>query len=280
MNCKTVLAALASAALALAASASAAPSEISVDLKLDEIDYVVGEKVRGVIDIKNTAPEKVSVGYVNSKDRLIVEVYRASDMSQLDRVGSRPFVAPFRVDSNEGQKLEVLLANHYSLVEPRRYLARPVLIHGGMRYEGQYRAFDVVPGMKIAGALQMFANRTGLSREFSLVHWSRKGHEHIFLAAQDHGGGDRRWVTSDLGALMRITRPTISILSGGEVIVLHRTGPDHFIRSEFWSMPDALEFYTRELVQDPETAGQNRVQAMYEKAGGVKPVDRPWWKFW
>ena len=279
MTNRKIRAALACAALALAAAAES-PSEISVDLRLDEIDYVAGEKVRGVIDVKNTAPEKVSVGYSNSKDRLIVEIFRASDMSELERVADRPFVAPFRVDSNEGQKLEVLLANHYALTEPRRYLARPVLIHGGMRYEGQYRAFDIVPGIKITGALQMFANREGLSREFSLLHWTRKGHEHIFLAATDHGGADRMWVTSDLGALMRITRPTVSILPNGEVIVLHRTGPDHFIRSEFWSLPDALEFHTRELIQDPETAGQSRVKEMYNKAGGVKPVDRPWWKFW
>ena len=279
MKNTTCLAALACAALAWAAVAES-PSEISVDLKLDEIDYVAGERVRGVIDIKNTAPEKVSVGFSNSKDLLIVEVYRASDMSQLARIAERPFVAPFRVDANEGQKLEVLLANHFALSEPRRYLARPVLIHGGLRYEGQYRAFDIVPGIKITGALQMFANREGLSREFSLVHWTRKGHEHIFLTAVDHGGDDRPWLTYDLGALMRITRPTVSILPGGEVVVLHRTGPDHFIRSEFWSLPDALEFHTRELIQDPETAGQNRVQEMYNKAGGVKPVERPWWKFW
>ena len=38
------------------------PSEISVDLKLDEIDYVSGERIRGVVDVKNMSPYKVSVG--------------------------------------------------------------------------------------------------------------------------------------------------------------------------------------------------------------------------
>ena len=268
-------------ALALGLAALAAPtSEISVDLKLDEIDYVSGERLRGVVDVKNMSPEKVSVGYSNSKDRLFIEVYRSSDMSQLERVRERPFVAPFRVDANEGQKLEIFLADHYALREPSRYLARPVLVHGGARYEGQYRAFDIVPGMQTAGARQMFANRPGLSREFELVRWSRKGREHLFLTAKDTGSGDRKWMTTDVGPMMKITKPTISILNGGEVIVIHRTGPDHFIRSEFWSMPDALEFRTRELVQDPATAGQNRVQDMYKESGGVKPVARPWWKFW
>ena len=35
-----------------------------------------------------------------------------------------------------------------------------------------------------------------------------------------------------------------------------------------------------ERVQDPETAGQAKVQELYDSAGGVKPIDRPWWKFW
>ena len=256
------------------------PSEISVDLKLDEIDYVSGERIRGVVDVKNMSPYKISVGYSDSPDRLFVEVFRSSDMSQLERTSARPFVAPFRVESNEGQKLEVFLGDRYPLREESRYLARPVLVHRGVRYEGQYRAFDVVPGLRIAGALQQFANREGLSRTFALVHWPRKGREHLFLAAQDEGANARKWVTTDVGPMMKITKPTVSILPSGEVIVLHRGGPESFIRSEFWSLPDALEFRTRELVQDPETAGQNRVQEMYKRQGGVKAADRPWWKFW
>lgn len=256
------------------------PSEISVDLKLDNLDYVAGERIRGVVDVKNMSPYRVSVGYSNSVDRLFVEVYRSSDMMQLERSTQRPFVAPFRVDSNEGQKLEVFLGDRYPLREERRYLARPVLVHRGVRYEGQYRAFDVVPGLRIGGALQQFANREGLSRVFSLVHWPRKGREHIFLTAVDEGISTRKWATTDIGVMMKITKPTISVLPSGEVIVLHRAGAESFVRSEFWSLPDALEFRTHDLVQDPETAGQNRVQEMYKKQGGVKAADRPWWKFW
>ncbi len=268
-------------AIGLAATAVAAPvSEISVDLQLDEIDYVSGERIRGVVDIRNLSPDSISVGRPGSKDLFFVEVFRSSDMVQLERGRTQPFVVPFRVEMNEGQKLELFLADHYALREPRRYLARPVLVHGLMRYEGQYRAFDVVPGMHVANALQMFSNKKGLRREFELVHWTRKGREHLFLAARDAGEDGVKWATTDVGAMMKLTKPTISILPGGEVIVLHRSGPDSFVRSEFWSLPNVLEFRTRELVRDPETAGQSRVQEMYKKSGGVKAAPRPWWKFW
>ena len=256
-----------------------AASEIKVDLKLDYADFVSGERIRGVVDIANSSPEKISVGYSNSEDVFFVEVYRAGDMKQLSRVYRRDFVSRFRVDSGEGQKLETFLGDHYALREPSRYLAKPVLVHGGVRYEGTLRAFDVVEGVKISGAMQMFANRRALQREFALCYWSRNHSEHLFLTARDTGSSSKRWETCDLGAMLRLEKPSISILPTGEVVVLHRLNQDQFVRSEFWSLPDALEFRVREAVLDPATAGTARVRELY-KSGGVKPKSNPWWKFW
>ena len=257
----------------------AATSEIRVDMKLDGDDFVTGERIRGVVDIANPSPERISVGYKNSKDVFFIEVFRASDMRQLERVSSRPFVDRFRIDSSEGQKLETFLGDHYDLHVPSHYLAKPVLVHNGARFEGAIRAFDVVEGMRIGGAMQMFANRKGLQREFSLAYWSRNHSEHLFLLAKDSGISDRNWVTRDLGPMLRIEKPSISIMPKGEVVILHRLNTDQFVRSEFWSLPDELAFRIRETVRDPETAGTARVRELYKK-GGVKPKDHPWWKFW
>ena len=281
------------AILAANLSAVAAQSEIRVDLALDVSDYVVGERLRCVVDVVNSSPDRIAVGttrvfsgsgadrrvkeIVEGEDRLFVDVVRAGDMSQLERIGSKAFVSPFFIDAGEGQKLEAFLADHYALHEPNRYLAKPVLVHRGMRYEGQPRAFDIVNGVKSTGALQMFANRRGLQREFELVYWSRGGSEHLFLKARDAEGG-RRWETRDLGGILRIEKPTISILPSGEVVVLHRFDKDNFIRSEFWSLTNALEFRGRMVVSDPDTAGTARVRELYKD--GVKPKTNPWWKFW
>ena len=261
------------------AAFSAETSEINVTLRLDFGDNVVGERIRGVVDVVNLSPGVVDVGRTDSPDRFFIEVFRA-DRSQLQKISDSPQVSPFSLKSNEGQKLETFLADHYGLRSPGRYLAKPVLVHGGVRFEGQIRAFDVVPGMRIGGALQMFSNHEGLRREFDLLTWSRGGREHLFLAAKDSGTSDRKWMTIDLGELMKITKPTISIMPTGEVVVLHRVDPDNFIRSELWSVPDGIEFHRRELVQDPETAGTNRIRELYRGSGGVKPKERSWWKFW
>ncbi len=271
-------------AIALAVSAAAfslfsETSEITVDLKLSGDDFVAGERIRAVVDVANSSHEKVSVGYSNSEDAMLIEVFRASDMHQLQRVTKGPVVARFSLKSSEGQKLETFIGDHYSLWEPRRYLVRAVLVHGGIRYEGRLRAFDIVEGVKVGGATQLFSNRTALQREFTLVYWSRNHSEHLFLTARDTGGSKRRWATRDLGPILRLEKPAISIMPSGEVVVLHRLTQDQFVRSEFWSLPDALEFRFREAVQDPETAGTARVRELYRE-GGVKAKENPWWKFW
>lgn len=268
-------------ALAFAAAPSlAATVAINVSLKLDNLDYVSGERVRAVVDVANSSPDRISVGYANSSDRLLIEVYRSGDAVMMDKIGNGAFVSRFIVESNEGQKLETFLGDHYALRQPGKYLAKPVLVHNGMRYEGDMKAFGIVPGMKVASALQMFSNRPGLRREFELLSWSRKNKEHLFLSAHDEGSSERKWATTDLGALMRLNKPKVSVLPTGEVIVLHRFNRDQFCRTEFWSLPDALEMNKRELVMDPETAGSERVKELYKESGGVKPVSRPWWKFW
>jgi len=255
------------------------PSEIRVDLKLISTDFVVGERVRGIVDVANSAPDSVRVGYSDSKDRCFVEVFRAGDMTQLTRTSTTPFVAQFRVDSGEGQKLETFLGDHYAFSESNRYLARPVLVHGGVRYEGMFRAFDIVDGVKVAEAMQMFSRRRGLQREFEVVYWSRNNSEHLFVKAKDTGISSRRWETRDLGQILRIDKPTVSVLPTGEVVVLHRLNQDQFVRSELWSLPDELLFRIRETVRDPETAGTARVRELY-KSGGIKAKTNPWWKFW
>lgn len=255
-------------------------SEITVDIKLDQTEFVQGERIRAVVDIMNVSPEVIAYGYRDATDRFFVEIYRSGDGSQLPRLSKRAFVADFLLKPNEGQKLETYLGDHYGLDALGRYLAKPVLVHDGIRYEGQPRAFDIVPGMKSATAMQLFSNHEGLKRDIVLVTWRRQGTEHLFLTAQDLGANERRWRTIDLGPVMKITKPSISILKTGEIIVLHRFDSDHFVRSELWSVPQGVEFIGHELVRDPDTAGSERVKELYEESGGVKPVEKSWWEFW
>ena len=266
------------AALSVAALAAPPQSEISVKLVPERREYVVGERIRAVVDVANSSADSIDVGKPGSADILRIEVFRARDMASRDRVGNKPFVAPFMLHSSEGQKLETFIGDHFPLHDPVRYLARAVLIHAGSRYESSLVSFDVVPGMTVGKAMQMFKNSPGLKRTFEIVYWMRGRREHLFLKASDEGG--RVWRTTDLGGLLRITEPKISVMPNGEVIVLHRATQNQFMRSVFWSLPDALDFRRQEPMVDPDVAGSERMRDLYMESGGVTPVKKSWWKFW
>ena len=276
----TMLLPLFAACLVRMVSAAALPTEITVQLIMTHDEYVEGERIRAVVDVANASADVVDCRKPGASDRLFVELFRAHDKHRYDRITDKPFVAPFALLSGEGQKLETFLANHFRFDENTRYLARAVLVHGGMRFESSLKSFDVVPGLHCTNALQMFSNREGLRRNFELVHWGRDQVEHLFMKARDEGISTRRWRTTDLGPVIRVKPPVISVMPTGEVVVLHLATQGKFLYSTFWSLPDILEYRGREMMSDPDVAGSERVKEFYKDTGGVEPVKKAWWKFW
>lgn len=275
-----LVAALLAAFQAALPARAAAPSEITVRLRMENSQYVEGERIRAVVDIANASMDVIDCRTADSKDRFVLELYRSSDKYQYEKASDTPFTAGFALLSGEGQKLETFLGDHFPFHAAIHYQARAVLVHGGMRFESPLQTFSIVPGMKCGGALQLFEGRDELKREFELAHWSRDRVEHLFLKARDAGPSPHRWPTMDLGPVLRVTPPRLSILPSGEVIVLHRATQDAFIRSEFWSIPDAFEFNAHETMMDPDVAGARRVRDVYKESGGVEPIKKAWWKFW
>ena len=276
----TMLLPLFAACLVRMVSAAALPTEITVQLIMTHDEYVEGERIRAVVDVANASADVVDCRKPGASDRLFVELFRAHDKHRYDRITDKPFVAPFALLSGEGQKLETFLANHFRFDENTRYLARAVLVHGGMRFESSLKSFDVVPGLHCANALQMFSKRDGLRRNFELVHWGRDQVEHLFMKARDEGISTRRWRTTDLGPVIRVKPPVISVMPTGEVVMLHLATQGKFLYSTFWSLPDILEYRGREMMSDPDVAGSERVKEFYKDTGGVEPVKKAWWKFW
>lgn len=260
---------------------AATPSELTVRLELATDQYIVGERIRAVVDVANASGDVIDCRGEKSKDVLTIELFRASDKYQFEKASDTPFTAGFALLSGEGQRLETFIADHFPFRKATAYQARAVLVHDGMRFESPLRNFSLVPGMKCGGAVQLFESRDGMKRELELVHWNRDRVEHLFLKARDEGGSlPRRWTTTDLGPVLRVTPPKLSVLPSGEVIVLHRVSQDAFVRSEFWSIPGAFEFNLHEVMMDPEVAGAKRVREVYKESGGVEPVKKAWWKFW
>lgn len=268
------------AAMALAGVWAAPRSEISVRLAMDNSIYVDGERVRAVVSVDNGSTDPIDARTAGSPSKLILELFRASDRGQQKKLSDKPFTAGFALLSGEGQKLETFFADHFKMEKSTRYLARAVLVHDGYRYESAMKSFDTIPGLPCGEATQLFANNRNLRRHFELVHYERDRISHLFLKATDGGISSKRWQTTDLGPLLRVTEPRISVQPSGEVIVLHRATQDTFLRTVFWSLPTAFELHERETMADPDVAGAERVKELYRDSGGLEPVKKAWWKFW
>ena len=88
------------AAWAVAANA-ALPSEITVKLVMNCSEYVTGERIRCVVDVANASADIIDVGSKGADDRLLIELYRASDNHRYSKISKHPFVKPFTLHSGE-----------------------------------------------------------------------------------------------------------------------------------------------------------------------------------
>lgn len=270
-------------ALALALSAAAAPksSEISVSFKPDCTEYVSGEKIRGVLSVINASTETLHGNAPGAPDRIFMEAKIATEAGNLQRISDDPFTVRFAIEPSHRQDFEILLDRHFPMLAETRYLVRPVLIHGGSRYDGQWRSFSVVPGMKLGEYVQMFSNAGNLRRDFTLVYWGRDRLEHLFLKIRDIApDGESFHPTIDLGPIMRVTKPVLSISPNGEVTITRRNAQDSFARSVFWSLPDVFVHHKTESLVDPDVAGSAALKATYKSGKPLKAKERSWWQFW
>ena len=68
------------------AAFAALPSEITVTLKPAHDVYVEGERIRVVVDVANASPDVIDCRGAKAPDALVLELYRASDRHQFDKV--------------------------------------------------------------------------------------------------------------------------------------------------------------------------------------------------
>lgn len=259
---------------------AAGAQQVDVSLALAYSSFVTGEPVLAQVEVLNATRDLIEIGTPNAKDALIVEVSKGGGYNEMVPFSSDPLVGAVTLKPGESFQHKVELDKWYALTEEGKYMARVVVVHGGMRYESTKRSFDVVPGLPIKEAVQMFVNRPNQKRLFKLVHWSRNQTDRLFLRIEDEPG-NKVWDSIDLGVLLRTTEPKIDLSPEGEVTVVHRSTQDAFIRTLIWSLPDHVDVQERSQLLDPEISASQRVRSLYgEMSGDKKEEKKSWWKFW
>lgn len=255
--------------------------QVDVKLTLAYTTFVTGEPVLVQFEALNATRDMIRVGGPEAKDSLFVEITKGGQYNDVAPFDVAPIAAVFELKPGQSYQYKVELDKWFPLVEQGKYLARLVLVHDGMRYESSLKSFDVLPGIPVKEAVQMFVSRPNQKRLFRLVHWSRNQTDRLFIRFEDEPGG-RIWDSVDLGVLLRTEPPKIDISPEGEVTVLHRSTQDSYIRTVIWSLPDSVEVVERNVLLDPEISASQRVRSLYGEMSddGKKGKTKSWWKFW
>lgn len=263
-------------------SFSAVAQEMSVQMKPQWRQFVVGEPVSVNLELINITRSRLFQTATNSNCSLFIELSKGSSSSNWIKPFNNELVfGAFNVNPGKRIKRTAELDKFYPLLDEGKYLVRAVLVYEGMRYESRLSSFDVVSGIKVQDGIQMFSNRKHLKRTFKLVYWTRNQTEHLFLRIQDDPGR-KVWDTVDLGMVLRTESPKLDISPEGEVTVLHRATQDAFLRVVIWSLPDNLEIVERNQLLDPAISASQRAKSLYTEMVEDKKDERerPWWKFW
>ena len=261
---------------------AAVAQQLDVNLTLAYNVYVTGEPVVVQFDVLNATRDLFDTGNPAAKDAVLVEISMGGNYNELAPFNPAPIIGAFKLNPGQSfQSKAVELDKWFPLVEAGKYIARLVVVHGGMRYESVKRSFDVVPGIPVKEGVQMFVTKQNQKRLFRVVHWSRNQTDRLFLRIEDDPG-DRIWDSIDLGVWLRTGEPKIDISPEGEVTVVHRSTQDAFIRTVIWSLPESVEVMERNQLLDPEISASQRVRSLYGDMADDRKKDekKSWWKFW
>jgi hypothetical protein len=217
-----------------------------------------------------------------SDDRLLVEVSNAP-YELLTPLKGDSGVEPITLIGGDTWEGTVAIDKLFPLRTAGRYYATLVATQEDRRYSSQRRAFDVVPGLELKSALQLFANSKVRHRRFALVYWAREQQEILFLRMEDEPA-ERGWETIRLGPLLRTSEPRMDIAPDGTVTVMHRATQDAYLKTTVKSQPDSVEVVGQEQLLDPASSVSKHMQPFQQMAierdqEAKRKQKSGWWPF-
>lgn len=257
-----------------------AGAQMNVNLTLNQSVYLVGESIRADVSIINHATTPFQIGSgVNRNNGLIFQIMDQRRDTVTSSQPGVPMIADLSLPGGETFKSAYELDEWYPMGKPGSYIVTAMVQRDNRRYESTPRAIDVVPGLEMKSAIQLFADLPDSQRKLSLVYFMRRQAEYVFLRVTDTPG-DRIWSTLELGLLLRTTPPTIEISTDGQVVIVHRATQDVYLKTRVKSTIHGVELVGQEQIIDTRAAAHAPVvqsQMLDDSRNTKQQTNARWW---
>jgi hypothetical protein len=254
-----------------------AGAQMTVDMNLNQSVYILGEAVRADVRIVNhaTTPLIVGPGGYRQNGLFFQITDGRHDTLEPSQPGT-PMISDLRLPGGETYRSAFELDEWYPMGKAGSYIVTAMVRRDDRRYETTSRAIDIVPGLEIKTAIQLFADRPDFQRKLSLVYFMRRQAEFLFLRITDTPG-DRTWSTLELGKLLRTTPPTIEVTNDGVITIFHRATQDVYLKTRMKSTANGVELVGQEQIVDTHSMELLQAQQIQKIAEDRNKKQAHWW---
>ncbi len=255
-------------------------AQMAVDMKLSQSVYMLGEAIRADVAIVNHATTPFQIGEGPGRQNGIS--FRITDSRRDVLASSQPreaMIAKLLLGGGETHKAAFELDEWYPMGKPGSYLVMAQVRRDDRLYESASRAIDIVPGLEMMSAIQLFADRPDFQRKLTLVYFMRRQAEYLFLRITDTPG-DRTWTTLELGQLLRTTPPTLEVAADGVATIMQRATQDVYLKTRVKSTATGVELLGQEQLLDKRAVESiSSQQARMLESSNKKKSSSGWWPF-
>lgn len=221
-----------------------------VQMRLEHVNYLRFERANVIVTIENKSARPMVFASPkaggNADLRLMVRARHGENVKRMNR---RPLVSGVTIRPGQKREFIINILDFYDITGPGSYLAGADLVTSGRTFVSDRQMFDIVNGIPLKTVRAMAPGSSERVRTYSLRYWARGGTEHLFLCV-DEEASRTSYGVFNLGGLIRVMAPMLSVAPGGTVKVLHQSGISRYTRSVFKSLPQGVQFVEQVHLQE------------------------------
>jgi hypothetical protein len=216
---------------------------IEVRLEVEHPQVLAFEAVNAFVSIVNDSNGPLIIDsvnkYTNIEPAKISFLIENGRRDTLQARSTKPVIRAMVIMPDEKRDLMIDVTRWYDMARAGQYKITVRVDQGASTFLSNTLMIDVVPGIEIKKVTTPLAS--GRVREYSLRYWKRKDHSCLFLRV-DEPDTSFNYGVFELGKLIRLADPTMTVDREGNVIITHQSAPDRFSRTLFRSYSEGVEF--------------------------------------